>query len=70
MILYTMMPEELIFPIEMNEFGKQKIVSHDGVPLLVRMDEGQVCTVLRVMSSNPIDFLNDKYSPGTKISLT
>lgn len=70
MILYTMMPEELIFPIEVNEFGKQKIVDYDGLSLLVRMEEGQVCTVLRVMSSNPNDFLKDKYAPGSKITLT
>ena len=70
MILYTMMPEQLIFPTEINEFEKQKIISYEGIPLLVNMDEGQACTVIRVMSSNPNDFLNHKFSPGTKITLT
>lgn len=70
MILYTMMPEQLIFPTDLNEFGKQKIVSYEGTPLLVNMEEGQMCTVVRVMSSNPSDFLNNKFTPGTKITLT
>ena len=69
MILYTMMPEHLIFPTDMNEYGKQKLISYEGIPLLVNMDEGQMCTVIRVMSSNPSDFLNEKFAPGTKISL-
>lgn len=69
MILYTMMPEQLIFPTDMNDFTKQKVISYEGIPLLVNMEEGQMCSVVRVMSSNPTDFLNNKFAPGTKITL-
>ncbi|MBP2240187.1 hypothetical protein J2Z40_000740 [Cytobacillus eiseniae] len=70
MILYTSMPHELIFPTEMNEYDKQKVVSYEGTSLLVEMTEGNNCTVLRVMSSDPADFMNEKFSPGAKITLT
>ncbi|MBU8877892.1 YlzJ-like family protein [Bacillus sp. FJAT-29790] len=70
MILYTMMPQELIYQTDANEFGKQKLVTYDGIPLLVDIEEGQNCTVIRVMSSDPAHFMNEKYTPGTKITLS
>ncbi|MED3552131.1 YlzJ-like family protein [Cytobacillus praedii] len=69
MILYTSMPHELVFPTEAAEFSKQKVVTYNGIPLLVEMDGGQDCTVVRVMSSDPTHFMDDKYTPGTKITL-
>lgn len=70
MILYTMMPQELIYQVETSEFEKQKLVTYEGIPLLVNMEDGQKCTVIRVMSSDPSHFMNDKCSPGAKIILS
>jgi hypothetical protein len=70
MILYTTMPQELIFQTDPSEYEKQKIVQYEGIPLLVSMDEGQSCTVLRVMSSDPNHFMNEKCTPGSKITLS
>ncbi|WP_102271403.1 YlzJ-like family protein [Cytobacillus massiliigabonensis] len=69
MILYTSMPGELVFPTDAAEFGKQKMVTHNGIPLLVEMEGGQDCTVIRIMSSDPNHFMDEKYTPGTKITL-
>ena len=65
-----MMPEHLIFPPDINEYGKQKIINYNGVPILVNVEEGLKGTVIRVMSSNPSDFLIDNIVPGTIITLS
>ncbi len=70
MILYTTMPEALIFPTDATEYERQKIVSYEGIPVLVDMGEGRECTVIRVMSSDPGHFMNEQCSPGTKITLS
>jgi hypothetical protein len=70
MILYTSMPHELVFPTEASEYEKQRVVNYEGIPLLVEMGEGHDCTVLRVMSSDPTHFMNEKCIPGSKITLT
>ncbi|MFE8695124.1 YlzJ-like family protein [Cytobacillus sp. FJAT-53684] len=70
MILYTSMPHELVFPADENEYGKQQVVTYEGIPLLVEMAGGQDCTVVRIMSSDPSHFMNDKCAPGAKISLS
>ncbi|MBS4189290.1 YlzJ-like family protein [Bacillus sp. FJAT-49705] len=69
MILYTMMPQELIYQTEPSEFNRQKLITYEGIPLLVQMDEGQTCTVIRVMSSNPVHFMSATCFPGAKITL-
>lgn len=69
MILYTMMPYELVFPNEADDFHKQKMVTYNGVPLLVEHLDAQTLQVVRVLSSNPMDFLDDRCCPGSKISL-
>lgn len=70
MILYTMMPEELVFPMEAADYGKQQVVMQNGVPLLVEMEEGNSCRVLRVMSSDPNHYMQETIAPGTKLSLS
>ena len=69
MILYTSMPHELVFPTEAAEYNKQMMVTQNGIPLLVEMEGGKECTEIRVMSSDPTHFMDEKYTPGTKITL-
>lgn len=69
MILYTMMPHELIFPCEADAYTKQRTIMYQGVPLLVELADNQTVEVLRVLSTNPQHFLDERYYPGTKISL-
>ncbi|KAB2337568.1 ribonuclease [Cytobacillus depressus] len=70
MILYTMMPQELIYETDASDFEKQKIVTYDGIPLLVSMDQGQSGTVIRILSSDPAHFMNEACFPGAKITLS
>lgn len=69
MILYTMMPYELIFPCESDSTQSQQTITYNGIPLLVELTDPQTFQVIRVLSSDPQHFLDDRYTPGTKISL-
>lgn len=69
MILYTMMPQELIFPFDADAYQKQKTILYQGVPLLVETSDEQTVQILRVLSTDPQHYLDDRYTPGTKISL-
>ncbi|WP_027408744.1 YlzJ-like family protein [Anoxybacteroides tepidamans] len=69
MILYTIMPEHLIFPAASDEYAKQKIVYYDGIPFLARETETKEWEIVRNLSTNPADFLNQKYAPGARISM-
>lgn len=69
MILYTMMPQELIYPTDELEFNKQMMIQFDGIPLLVEQTTENCYQVLRVISSDPNHYLDSRCSPGAKISL-
>ncbi|MED3624205.1 YlzJ-like family protein [Neobacillus thermocopriae] len=70
MILYTMMPHELIFPYDGNAYEKQQMVSYQGIPLLVEPVDQQNVQVLRILSSDPQHYLHANLSPGSKISFS
>ena len=60
MILYTTMPQDLIFQTEAMEYGKHTVIDYEGIPLLVEMDDNHDYRVVRVMSSNPDDYLDGR----------
>ena len=68
MILYTMMPPELIFPYETESPSQQQMVSYQGIPLLVEMMDGQNAQVIRILSTDPQHYMDNQICPGTKIS--
>ncbi|ENQ3106584.1 YlzJ-like protein [Bacillus sp. 491mf] len=68
MILYTIMPEQLVYPIDHAEFAKQKIIHVDGIDMVVEMGNENNYSVIRVLSTNPEHFL--QYEPGQKISFS
>jgi len=68
MILYTMMPHELIFPSEPEVESRQKMITYQGVPLIVEQMDQENFQVIRIMSTNPQDYLNEQICPGMKIS--
>jgi hypothetical protein len=70
MILYTSMPQEMIYPPSNEAFTNQSIISYRGVPVVVdKSEEGQY-KIIRLLSTDPNDYLNGDYSPGTMIELT
>jgi hypothetical protein len=68
MILYTMMPNELIFPPESPMEEKTSLINYQGIPLLVEKTEGLDYRIIRVFSTDPQHFLDERFSPGAKIS--
>ena len=68
MILYTTMPQDLIFQTEAMEYGKHTVIDYEGIPLLVEMDDNHDYRVVRVMSSNPDHYLDGRLCPGTILS--
>lgn len=70
MILYTMMPQELIFPYEEEAVSKQQTIFYQGIPLLVEATDQQTLQVIRILSSDPQHFMDERFSPGTKISFS
>ncbi|WP_019152730.1 YlzJ-like family protein [Robertmurraya massiliosenegalensis] len=69
MILYTMMPQELIFPSDENEFARQIQVLRDGIPLIVEETEDNKYRVVRNLSSDPNHYLDQRYTPGAMFSM-
>ncbi|WHY79367.1 YlzJ-like family protein [Neobacillus sp. WH10] len=68
MILYTMMPNELVFPYEAEAASKQQMITYQGIPLLVEIADQQDVQVIRILSSDPQHFMNERIYPGAKIS--
>lgn len=67
MILYTVMPEQLVYPSDYSQFTKQRVVTMNGVEMLVAVGSEYDYSVIRVLSTDPEHFL--LYEPGQKISL-
>lgn len=67
MILYTIMPEQVIYPIDETVYTKQKIVTCGGIDMVVEADDNSEYSVVRVLSSDPQHYLY--YQPGQRVSL-
>ncbi|OEH94152.1 YlzJ-like family protein [Bacillus solimangrovi] len=70
MIHYTTLPLELIFPAENQDYMNQTVISHNGVQMVVEQVSVSQCRIVRLLSSNPNDYLNQKYMPGTMMNMT
>jgi len=67
MILYTTVPQELIFPTEASAYGKQEIITYNGIPMMVeKVEEGK--RIIRILSTNPTDYMEQSIMPGQIIS--
>ncbi|KOO46559.1 YlzJ-like family protein [Priestia koreensis] len=67
MILYTMMPQELIFPTESVTEAEQKVVEYNGIPFVVTQNENGQHQIVRMLSTNPQDYLDSRYQPGETV---
>ncbi|CAI8804426.1 MULTISPECIES: YlzJ-like family protein [Bacillus] len=66
MILYTIMPEQLVYQADYSQYEQQKIVNVNGVEMIVSEESSQYYSVVRVLSTNPSHYL--QYEPGQKIT--
>ncbi len=64
MILYTPLSQGDIFPTKDDGFSKRQCVSYQGRLLYVEEIEKGSFELLQLLSTDPQDFLNTKYSPG------
>ncbi|OIJ17893.1 hypothetical protein BKP45_20245 [Anaerobacillus alkalidiazotrophicus] len=69
MILYTTMPEEFIFPHQDEVFSKQITIEIKEGQLIVEQVSNHEFRIVRLLSTDPMAFLNENYSPGKMIAL-
>jgi hypothetical protein len=69
MILYTIMPDELIYETPQEEYSKQSVVNYDGVSMVVEQVSNSQCRIVRLLTTDPQAYLNDVYRPGTTFEL-
>jgi len=62
-MLYTPLAVEDIFPTE--EKAKVKLVQYEGRMVYVSEGESGEIQLERLLSTNPNDYLNQSYNPGT-----
>ncbi|RST75535.1 ribonuclease [Siminovitchia acidinfaciens] len=68
MIIHSIVPQEHIFPANQEVFSNQTECTWNNVPMLVEK-EGSKCRVIRIMSSNPADYLNGNIQPGSYVNI-
>lgn len=69
MILYTMLPEEMIFPQQEESYQNQQTIEISGGQLLVEPISANSYKIVRLISSDASLYLNENYSPGKIIEL-
>jgi hypothetical protein len=66
MILYTPIPLEEIFPEDESEYEKQKWIEVGGRLVKVYDLQNGQYEIQQLLSTNPNDYLNQQFLPGTK----
>ncbi|MGM0471906.1 MAG: YlzJ-like family protein [Bacillota bacterium] len=66
---YTIIPQEDIFTEEQEQ---EELVELNvaGVKMLINQTAIDTGEIVQIISSNPQDYLNQDYQPGTKIKFT
>lgn len=65
-MMHTVMPMEVIFPITESAISLKEM-PFNGVNLLVEQLPNGRNRIERIISSNPMDFLNPQMQPGATI---
>ncbi|MEG6585480.1 YlzJ-like family protein [Dendrosporobacter sp. 1207_IL3150] len=67
MILWTVMPLEAVFPPD--DFSPNyEEVDYEGIRLIVEKTSNEQCRIIRLLSTNPHDFLRNEIQPGMVIN--
>ncbi|RDW19536.1 hypothetical protein CWR48_07385 [Oceanobacillus arenosus] len=67
MILYTPISITDIYPETSDMFVNRKYIEHEGRLIAVERNSEGAYQMIQLLSTDPQDFLDDKYSPGTII---
>ncbi|MDY0405830.1 YlzJ-like family protein [Virgibacillus sp. 179-BFC.A HS] len=67
MILYTPLAKEDIFPSDLSIYAKRQCINFKNKTLYVEKRNDGTYQLLQLLSTDPNDFLNDQFQPGTII---
>ncbi|RFA37762.1 hypothetical protein CAI16_01280 [Virgibacillus dokdonensis] len=67
MIIYTPLSKEDIFYTS-QEYTERQMISYNGKPLYCEKRADGSLEIVKLLSTDPKDFLNHEFSPGTIIS--
>ncbi|WP_085992361.1 YlzJ-like family protein [Oceanobacillus senegalensis] len=65
MILYTPLSENDIFPPTEDAFSSRQCISCDGKMMIADRNQDGTYQVVQLLSSNPEDFLDQRFLPGS-----
>lgn len=68
MIHYTPLPLDDVFAGWDEERPRPQEVTVDGVTMLVEPINSREAKIVRIISSNPEDFMKAKFQPGEKVA--
>lgn len=70
MILYTVFPDEVVLEGEEGEeLKRQRFIELDGRQLLIEPSGESQWKIVRLVSSDPQDYLDTRYQPGNIVPL-
>ncbi|WP_196220223.1 YlzJ-like family protein [Terrilactibacillus tamarindi] len=65
--MYTIYPEEVIFSDTEPKSNNQMTLNIQGVTLVVEVENQNQLKIIRLISSNPQDFLDERFQPGEQV---
>lgn len=68
MILYTPLAESDIFPPSPDDYTNRHCISVDGKLMIAERTEDGAYKMVQLLSTDPQDYLNQNYAPGTTFS--
>lgn len=69
MIHYSILPEEVIIANQTGKLPPYKEVTVEGVNMVIQLDHETEATIVRLLSANPMDYLDPRFQPGNKVQL-
>ncbi|GAF63593.1 YlzJ-like family protein [Alkalihalobacillus trypoxylicola] len=69
MILYTMMPHEQVFSNDEQSYTQYVTLPVKDGHLIVEKVNHSDYQIVRLLSTNPMSYLNNEYTPGTIIQM-
>ncbi|GIO26209.1 YlzJ-like family protein [Ornithinibacillus bavariensis] len=67
MIHYTPLSESDIYPIDEAAYTNRKCVNYEGKTVFVEKNTNGEYQLVQLLSTDPQDYLNEKFTPGTII---
>ncbi|MGE6378119.1 YlzJ-like family protein [Peribacillus muralis] len=69
MTLYTIVPEDIIFPHHHERTANLIEMIYNGVHVMVEHDGGRSFRIERIVSTDPADYMNANIHPGAVINV-